>query len=111
MAESISVKLNIESALRSVGKWYYLKTFEIIYGWRSSKSGLVERLCDEFPEKNYNGTSRSVSEALRIRDAGASGKALEILLESERFMNEHPEAHDIILEITTRHPEVKTRHD
>lgn len=98
---------DVESSLRSIGKWFFLQNFDSIYEWRGDKKELVDMLLEKPNGKGRNGTNTSVNEALRLRDMGASGEALGILLKSDRFLHDHPEATQMIYAIRARHPELE----
>lgn len=99
--------LDVESSLKSIGKWFFLKNFEAIYEWRGDKDELVNQLLQISNGKGRSGTNTSVSEALRLRDSGGSSEALENLLNSDRFLHDHPEAPEMIRAILARHPELE----
>ncbi len=99
--------LNVESSLKSIGKWFFLQNFETIYEWCGNKQGLVDKLLEKPNSKGENGTNTSVSETLRIIGAGASSEAFENLLKSDRFLHDHPEATEMIRGILARHPELR----
>ncbi|MEF2559907.1 MAG: hypothetical protein ACLS9I_00525 [Adlercreutzia equolifaciens] len=75
---------DVESSLRSIGKWFFLQNFDSIYEWRGGKKALVDRLLGKSNGKGRSGTNTSVNEALRLRDMGASGEALGILFRHPR---------------------------
>lgn len=101
--------LDVESCLRSIGKWFYLQNFELIYEWRGEKKDLVNKLLEKPNGKGRSGTNTSVNEALRLRDAGATCEALDLLSKSERLLRDHPEASEIIRDIRARHSELVSR--
>lgn len=97
---------DVESNLKSIGKWFFLQNFETIYEWRGDRQGLVDKLLEESSGKGRNGVNTSVSETLRIIGAGASSEAFGSLLNSVRFLHDHPEASEMICGILARHPEL-----
>lgn len=101
------VDFDVESSLRSIGKWFFLRNFETIYEWRGDKHELVDRLMEKPNSKGLNGIKISTNEALRLIRAGASSEALGKLLKSDRFLHDHPEAYEIIRGILARHPELR----
>lgn len=103
----VDTAFDIEASLRSIGKWFFLQNFELIYEWRGEKKDLVNKLLEMPTGKGRSGTNTSVSEALRLRGMGASGEALAILLKSDRFLQDHPEAPQMIYEIRATHPELE----
>lgn len=101
---------DVEASLKSIGKWFYLQNFDTIYGWRGEDTwGLVNKILEKPNGKGPSGTYTSVSEALRLRNAQATSEALEVLLHSERFMRDHPEAREMIFAILARYPELSDR--
>lgn len=97
---------DVESSLKSIGKWFFLQNFDSIYEWHGDKKELVDMLLKQSSGKGRSGTNTSVNEALRLRDKGASNEALGILLKSDRLLHDHPEATQMIYAIRTRHPEL-----
>lgn len=37
---------DIEASLKSIGKWFYLQNFEVVYEWRDNKNNLVNKLLE-----------------------------------------------------------------
>lgn len=100
-------ELDVESVLRSIGKWFFLKHFEIIYTWGGSKDALIATILETPCGKGYSGTNTSITGALRLKDTGAMAEALDIIRRSQRVIHDHPETQEMIESILSQHPELK----